>query len=427
MRKLYKAFFLFCLLLVVKGSGQAQSVRGIAGWFNTHDFVENNAAPLYINTGVEFLGADSNAIWLDSAGNSRQFETYGAGHVFDLLHENWAAVPSDPSNPIQPISMGCIFYWDSLRFNYLYYRDSTDTQTVDTLIITSYLNSPKGDKTINADYFAVTDSEYCKMSFPNTYNYYNQSGGKYHKKDTILLTAKDIATIKQRKRISIPVQTFVGDGVKYQNFYSRSLVELIGNSIVFKSGYNYSHGDTVYNFKNAKAVKGGLFGVYTSSINKKGARNLFTSYYTENSIWLSKNNRYGGYEKGFFGFVPGMLYPQVKYFDCEVFVSANCVVSVPEINKAADAQITSIFPNPVAKNDALTLTLHSKEAANYTVSVKDILGQTVCSANIFCDSDSNTNIELKLPSSLLLGVYYITLIETTTQSPIDVKKIILTQ
>lgn len=426
MRKLYKAFFLFSLW-VVAVSGQAQSGRGIAGWFNTHDFVENNSAPQYVTRGVEFLGSDSNAILVDSAGSIKQFGTYGAGHVFDLLFENWAAVPSDPSNPIQPISMGCIFYWDSLRFNYFYYRDSLDTQTVDTLIITTYVNTYKNEKQINTDFFAVTDSEYCKMAFPNTYNYYWQSGGKYYKKDTILLTAKDRATITQRKSISIPIQTLVGDGVRFQNFSSRNLNELIGNSMVFKSGYNYSHGDTVYNFKNAKAVKGGLFGLYTSSLNKKGARTLFARNYTENSIWLSKNNRYGGYEKGFFGFVPGMLYPQVKYFDCEVFVYANCVVAVPEINKAANTQIIALNPNPVTKNEVLTLTLHCKEAANYTVSIKNMLGQSVYTKDFFCDSGSETNLELLLPSSLLSGVYYVTVTEPSTQTTVDVKKILLTQ
>lgn len=426
MRKLYKVFFLFSLW-VVAVSGQAQSGRGIAGWFNTHDFVENNSAPQYVTRGVEFLGSDSNAIWVDSAGSIKQFGTYGAGHVFDLLHENWAAVPSDPSNPIQPISMGCIFYWDSLRFNYFYYRDSMDAQTVDTLIVTSYFNPPKGDKNINADYFAVTDSEYCKMAFPNTYNYYLQSGGKYYKKDTILLTAKDRATITQRKSISIPIQTLVGDGVRFQNFSSRNLNELIGNSMVFKSGYHYSHGDTVYNFKNAKAVKGGLFGLYTSSLNKKGARTLFARNYTENSIWLSKKNRYGGYEKGFFGFVPGMLYPQVKYFDCEVFVYANCVVSVPEINRVTNAQITALYPNPVAKNEVLTLTLHSKEAANYTVSIKNMLGQTIYSSTTFCDNNIEANKVIILPSLVAQGVYYVVLTETVTNTIADVKKIVLTE
>ncbi len=428
MPKLYKAFFLFSLLLVAfEGKVQAQSGGGIGGWFNTHDFVENNTAPQYVTTGIEFLGSDSNAIWVDSVGSIRQFETYGAGHVFDLLQENWAAVPSDPNNPIQPISMGCIFYWDSLRFNYFYYRDSTDTQTVDTLIITTYINTYKNEKQINTNFFAVTDSMYCKMAFPNTYNYYLQSGGKYYKKDTILLTTANVGTINAKRNLTIPVQAYVGDGIRSLNLASRTFNELLGYSVVFKSGTIYSWGDTVFSFEKNKTIKGNLFGVYSSSINKKGARNLFTSYYTENSIWLSKNNRYGGYEKGFFGFVPGMLYPQVKYFDCEVFVYANCVISVPEINKAVNTQIIALNPNPVAKNDVLTLTLHSKEVANYAVSIKNMLGQTVYTTNIFCNGDSETNLELLLPSSLLLGVYYVLLTETTTQTTVDVKKILLTQ
>lgn len=304
MRKLYKAFFLFSLfLIVIEGRGQLIA----NGWFNTHDFVENNSAPQYVTRGVEFLGSDSNAIWVDSAGSIRQFETYGAGHIFDLLFENWAAVPNNPNNPVSPLPMGCKFFWDSLRFNYFYYRDSMDVQTVDTLIITTYINTYNKEKQINTDFFTVTDSGYCKMAFPNTYNYYTQSGGKYYKKDTILLRAKDITAIKQRKSISIPIQTWVGDGIRSLNLASRTFNELFGYSVVFKSGTTYSWGDTVFSFEKNKTIKGNLFGVYTSSINKKGARQLFAHNYTENSIWLSKNNRYGGYEKGFFGFVPGML------------------------------------------------------------------------------------------------------------------------
>lgn len=424
MRKLYKAFFLFSLfLIVIEGRGQLIA----NGWFNTHDFVENNSAPQYVTRCVEFLADDSNAIWVDGAGKIRQFETYGVGHIFDLLFENWAAVPSNPSYPVAPLPMGCKFIWDSLRFNYFYYRDSLDTQTVDTLIITTYVNTYKNEKQINTDFFTVTDSGYCKMAFPNTYNYYTQSGGKYYKKDTILLRAKDITAIKQRKSISIPIQTWVGDGIRSLNLASRTFNELFGYSVVFKSGTTYSWGDTVFSFEKNKTIKGNLFGVYTSSINKKGARQLFAHNYTENSIWLSKNNRYGGYEKGFFGFVPGMLHPQVKYFDCEVFVNAYCVVSVPEINRVTNAQITALYPNPVAKNEVLTLTLHSKEAANYTVSIKNMLGQTIYSSTTFCDNNIEANKVIILPSLVAQGVYYVVLTETVTNIIADVKKIVLTE
>ena len=56
-----------------------------------------------------------------------------------------------------------------------------------------------------------------------------------------------------------------------------------------------------------------------------------------------------------------------------------------------------------------------------------MLGQTVYTTNTFCNGDSETNLELAIPSGLLLGVYYVLLTETTTQTTVDVKKILLTQ
>ena len=319
------------------------------------------------------------------------------------------------------------FFLGSLRFNYFYYRDSLDNQTVDTLIITTYINTYNKEKQINTDFFAVTDSMYCRMAFLNTYNYYWQSGGKYYKKDTILLTTANVGTIKAKRNLTIPIQAHVGDGIRSTSLPSRTFNDLLGYSVVFKSGTIYLPGDTVFSFEKNKTIKGGLFGVYSSSINEKGAKNQYVIYNAENSLWLSKNNRYGGYEKGFFGFVPGKLHQQIKSFDCEVFVTAYCKISVPEVGKTKSAQIFNIYPNPATKNGTLKVVVHSKKAANYALSIKNTLGQIVYTTNTFCNGDSETNLELAIPSGLLLGVYYVLLTETTTQTAVDVKKILLTQ
>lgn len=110
-----------------------------------------------------------------------------------------------------------------------------------------------------------------------------------------------------------------------------------------------------------------------------------------------------------------------------MFVNAYCVVSVPEINRVTNAQITALYPNPVAKNEVLTLTLHCKEAANYTVSIKNMLGQTIYSSTTFCDNNIEANKVIILPSLVAQGVYYVVLTETVTNTIADVKKIVLTE
>lgn len=107
MRKLYKALFLFSLLFATI-ENDAQLIAD--GWYNTREFIFNNTLPQYVTSNVEFLASDSNATWVDGAGNKRPFETYGTGHVFDLLLENWSAVPSDPRNPVSSLPMGCHFF-----------------------------------------------------------------------------------------------------------------------------------------------------------------------------------------------------------------------------------------------------------------------------------------------------------------------------
>lgn len=423
MRKLYKAFFLFSLfLIVIEGRGQS-TTETIVGWYNNEEFIANNAV-LPSDYLTEFwLFPDSSVKKVDKTGNITPFTGYAVGQIFDVQHENWNAVAVPLQYNIPSISpTRCSFAVDSLRLNYTYIRGIIDSTIIDTLFLYYYQNFI--DTQILQTKYFFSSNNAMAIAFPKGFNHNTKTGENFHSVDTILLTTKDTSSRYGVKNIRKRLNGTYFQGGRPIIGVSTSKI-LFGYTVNFKPGYNYVSGDTVGVSANDKN-KANLFGVYTTKV--KLPTSLYTVNYSENSVLLSYENAYGGSYNNIKGYVPWVVYPTAQYLHCGVYIGGACrPISVLEINKSKKAQITTLYPSPAKKNEVLTLTLHSKETANYTVLIKNMLGQTVYTTNTFCNGDSETNLELAIPSGLLLGVYYVLLTETSTQTTVDVKKILLTQ
>ena len=92
MRKLYKAFFLFSLfLIVIEGRGQS-TTETIVGWYNNEEFIANNAV-LPSDYLTEFwLFPDSSVKKVDKTGNITPFTGYAVYYYFRTV---WSVLALD--------------------------------------------------------------------------------------------------------------------------------------------------------------------------------------------------------------------------------------------------------------------------------------------------------------------------------------------
>jgi hypothetical protein len=324
---------------------------------------------------------------LDSNNKAVHFGTYAAGYVFDLRNELWAAVPSDPLQPVMPLFNNCSFIWDSLRINYHYTRKHTDTSIKDTLFIYYYTNFT--DTQLRVDFTADSIKYTTPLPFDNS----SLSGQSYFRKDTLLLSIADTATSGLIKRQVNQIHN--SPGVSY--YHTKAL---FGFSVVYKPGHPYGVGDTLYHQNGDSAVNANLFGLYYSRALAASNRQFFSKFTSGNSLWLDKNNRYGGNYNGINGFIPGTATPEIKQVHCAAFATAACKVSVQEIQGIFTAQL---FPNPVKAGDAFTVKIQSQAFSDSKILVINYLGQTLYSVEkSVVAGENNITIDTFLPAGVYL-------------------------
>lgn len=397
----------------------AQTSGTVAGWYNTDEFIANNAVLGTNYLKLDLLFPDSSVRYKDENGIVKQFSFYSAGHIFDVRHENWAAVPSDPNYPIQVLDANkCDFYLDSIRIKYFYKRKIADTQTVDTVFI-YYYNNFDNQQIVQWEN-TVGFNDTMRAATPYPFNEKAKYGKYYFKKDTVLLTENDTSNAQN---LSYMIS---GIGKYYEAYKSSSSSprSLFGFSIIYKPGFKYYQNDTLtVEIENSKKARLNLFGVYNSRL--KLPSSLKSRRFTENSLFLNYKNAYGSNYRGIKGFVPGTALDSVKYIHCGAFISAvACTLSVKEIKKPINAYIKSVSPNPLQNNSSLNILIKNKQAADYTLEIVNMVGDRVTSKTIFCDNDSEVLTVFEAIPQISSGLYYILLRDNNTNTIIDTKKLI---
>lgn len=411
---------LLCLLLLLifsKPDVKSQSRLGINGWFETKGFVESNVQPANYNHNIALLFPDTGRYQIDTSGMAVEIDRYSAGHIFDVLHDNWAAVPSTPDNPIMPLNFNCDFFWDSLRFDFFYRRGFVDTQVIDTVLVYYYHNFRD---TMIASALLTVDSPYLmRMAQPITFDSTTLSGEKYGKIDTLLLdntfSAKGTTHTLQR---AVYEQYNPSNFWKYPHYRG-----LFGISIVFKPGHHTNTGDTLFDARDSSSHDANVFGVYKSRVAKLPV--LYTHYYNENSYWLIKETRHGGDYKGFEDFVPAPLVGDaIDYFNCAAFIIASpqCISSVNEYSSNSGVYIKSINPNPASANNVINVEIAASKEVTIKVIVKDVTAKTVAESDLY-DVNDITNVTLR--ASLNSGVYMVLLQDNQSNAVLHSAKLVI--
>ncbi|HYG14676.1 MAG TPA: hypothetical protein VEC12_02915, partial [Bacteroidia bacterium] len=233
----------------------------VAGWFSPLDFLANNSN-WNTNTDrfISMMFPDSTVVFVDNQNDVSYVGIHAYGHLFDLRHDLWSAVPSDPSAPILPFAQKDSYFWDSVAFRYLYRRNYPDPTVVDTCFVHYYKNvsnssGPDGITT-GTVVFGTTDTVLVQM--PTGLNQATLSGTAAFRVDTILLTIADTTSFTSTGWTSQYMVRPVGVNITGTNSmtHSRNPASLFGYSVSFRPGHPYNLNDTLESQGTVKPSNG---------------------------------------------------------------------------------------------------------------------------------------------------------------------------
>lgn len=401
MKKLYLLLLAFLFTLCLK----AQSGKQVSGWYSPVDFIKNNATGPFTDT-MSLVFPDS-VVSINKNNEVSKVSTHAFGHLYDLRHENWAAVPSDPNAPIQIFDQTDNYTWDSLAFNYIYRRNNNDTSVVDTCFVNYYKNSLPQQISNGLLIFSIGDS--MLIARPRGLDKNTLAGTAYFKRDTILLTASDTTMLTAngwggRYRV-MPVGTAISGSTIAPTTNPTSW---FAATIAFKPGHNWSVDDTL-KFKSITPSKNGInyFGyTYTTIKEANGGLpvTLKSRRFADNSLVLNSESLYdkqGNYN--WKGFVPGVAFKSPIYANVQAFVSGT-TTSVGEL----DVSLGSLYPNPASKGQSVFIEYKLKKSSTISIEVFDMLGKKV--ATVLNDKRVEAGEhQVETTFNLEPGIYFYTL------------------
>lgn len=390
----------------------------VAGWFSPLDFLANNSN-WNPNTDrfISMVFPDSTVVFVDNQNDVSYVGIHAYGHIFDLRHDLWSAVPSDPSAPILPFAQKDNYLVDSIAFRYLYRRNYPDTTVVDTCFVHYYKNiagssGPDGITTGNV-VFGATDT--VRVAMPTGLNQATLSGTSAFRVDTILLTIADTTSFSSTGWGSQYMVRYAGFNVPGMNANSTSNnpASLFGYSVSFRPGHPYNLNDTLESQGTVKQTNGinyfgGLYGRLpepapgTSGLPPQ----LQSKIYVENSIVLTKGSRYGQQGNGW-DFIPGLAFFAPQFYDCQAYVTGVSTVSAREIADLGYS-LGNSYPNPVANGQTMGIDYGLKTAGTVTLEVYDLMGKKV--ATIMNNENVEAGDHTALYNvSLQPGIYFYTM------------------
>jgi hypothetical protein len=422
--KNYLSFCVIGVLFLLPTASKAQTYGPVNAWFDTRDFIFNNFSGS-VAQGIYMMLPDSGAYWMDEDGKRNKDFLFSAGHVFDLAHELWQAVPPTPKDTVWPVREYCPFTWDSLQFKYYYNRQHPDTSIVDTVFIYYYHNF--GDEMLQTHIIDVDECESI-VANPSKFDTATLSGEKYFRVDTVLLTSSYSTQFTKSKFGEL--KTYVGvtftpsPAAQLGNFD-----RLFGFNMVFKPGYTISAGDTLFTYTDSFETHFNIFGGYViSPFYRVGTGDIFipfycTDEYVTNSIFVSNNSLNTNY-KDSVGFIPSQGFYTPRYLWSAVYAtSTSCPLSVkqPVNNKG---EYLTISPNPTLAGSTATIEVNAAAPAPLKVQLRDVLG------NLLFETDpkiieGETTFKLNTPKNR--GMYFIVLVDGKTNAVLATEKLLVTE
>lgn len=390
----------------------------IIDWYNPIQMFEASNIGADLESFVNFMYHDSLAVFVRDDG-SRDF--VGATTIGQILDPKDDLIDLT-NNPALKLSKYVSYTVDSLRFTYIYARntDSIDDglggklPVVDTLFIAYY----RGNQ-ITRDFYNVPGKKNAVVGW---------TGGAVRmpsntfKIDTVLFEpgTTDTTTVLNNnngfenswrlKSLTVPAPT--GLSVDAQNGLNNN--NLVAATITFKSGVR-----TVIDVNGTPDTAVMVYQLDPSTFPVGGRRTNYFGYLTFNNQGTTEISRptfytsslisypqYAYATSGTRGYIPGHLYNVEQYIDMDFHLTTSDNVGLKDL-KQASFGMTNVYPNPASVNGTALVGVNFKQAGNATVAIYNIAGQLVKAIAPQSFAAGEHAIEMDL-TGLNAGIYMVT-------------------
>lgn len=386
---------------------------------NISGFIEG-AAPSPFTNYISFMWPDSTVKVISSDGNGG----YSSYNVYQHYVGN-AISPIDPNiiyqdPPVPVFNTHMKYTMDSIGIRYGYYREVDSAivnlkkvKVVDTLI----LEFIKSDQ---LNFGGLAGGE--KFAQPTKANFnltkLGISNPTVIKK--IPLTEKDSSSYSSTGFFTKLVEYEVGLNNDQPNSNS-NLKTVIFFGMKFKPMLPYAKGDTLYSANpKDKIKKKSNFFVYYYKVNALDTASQVKQYsYYNNSIFCTKQVRYGQTANGWTSYFPGNAYFQHQYLFAYYKLSSN-QLSAPKID-AKGYGLGEAYPNPAMNGTEVTFNFSLGNSSKATLSISDLSGKKVMEVanGDFVGGSNKVTVNI---GSLKAGIYTYTL---TSDNYTETKKLIV--
>lgn len=389
-------------------------------WYDPIDWLNAfTAGGSSVQTFVDFLMPDSIAQYRDNGDTVRRFYSMRVGQVIDPKDN----VIQNTDNPGIQMSQFTRYSMDSFYLSYIYVRnvDSVDNQTtgqkekvVDTLQV-FYLVSGNG----------LTRATSPLGTAPNQFIYALPSWSIANFRLNTFIASEKFTLTDADSTFAVANQ----QGQPESSWRLKTMVKKVGPSITVNPSNNNFVG-LIFNFipgmpydsnsimiyqrapetfpADKKRVNyfGYRFAQNTAAIDAQWRSTTFVNH----SLFSDKENAYfpgfignnpNPINNGWEGFIPGNAFFQSRNIFCGVFLKSQNVG-----NKENElVSIANIYPNPASGSTNIGLNL--KKAGNVTITVTNLIGQTILTQQAGTMDAGQNKYELNL-NGIKTGVYFVT-------------------
>ncbi len=380
----------------------------VQDWYQPLNFLtqfQGGESPLgsVIKRYVYFVSADSNfkVVRADDNFSRASFQSYG-----QILDPKDALI-ENTENPFIRLSTFNPYTLDSIFFQYSYIRntDSTDNdndgvkeEVIDTVyvayfaganITTGYLNNTAKDK---ISYVKWNGTSLMPTSLVKIDTFLLGNNRTNSPIDTTSVNADQTSFGSKFAQLAAPTGMNINKG------------SLVGFTATFKSGTKaVVNGDTAVIINQGTKTPtrwANTFGTVIFVNEKESGVEYTNPTYFNSSQVQPQWNAYGTSASWAGSYIPGLA------FESKFFIQSGFHLTCANVGVAENdlVSISAIYPNPA--NGSTTVGFNLKQAGNVSISVSNLLGQTVATLNPGKLASGNNTVNLNV-SNIKAGVYFV--------------------
>lgn len=372
--------------------------KSVSDWYDFAEYLANNApSGSDLRNYASFLFPDSTVRFVSRNSSTQQNEAFywgehSTGFTWDVKDDLWSTAGFDNFANKDSYTV------DSIAFFYIYRRNNSNQNVVDTVYLDVYQNAA-----LNRGGFQQLVGVYARPVI----DYNLVSGQNRAIRRTILLGIEDTTNFSgngwgfgiHTEPIGLNV---AGNAAQNTNIFSFTLT--------FKPGHSFNLGDTMeVPFGDPRPENGVNYYGYRLNRNEGPENAQIRNTYFNHSNVLIKELRYPGTtlpNSNWSGYIPGNAYNSIRYMTNFAHITGNSSVSVKELNQYG-AALGKAYPNPARSGGSMNIEMGITKNTEVTIELVNLLGKVIESKTMNMDAGEHT-VTLNLKNAKP-GIYMYTL------------------